>query len=71
MGRTESSAAWLGKNSPAAGSRSEVEDFEEFEDFELEELAAAYGARLPGSLSFDGEDDTRGDRATISAVSKL
>ena len=45
MGRTESSATWIGQNVPAAGSRFE------FEDFELEDLAQAYGAHPPTFMS--------------------
>ena len=58
MGRTESSATWIGQNVPTAGSRFE------FQDFELEDLAQAYGARpatfIPSSISYSSvERDAR------------
>ena len=45
MGRTESSATWLGQNVPPTGSRSESQDFE------LEDLTRAYGAHPPTFIS--------------------
>jgi len=45
MGRTESSAARIGQNVPAAGSRFELQDFK------LEDLAQAFGARPATFLS--------------------
>ena len=58
MGRTESSATWIGQNVPTAGSRRESQDFE------LEELARVFGARpatfIPSSISLSTvEHDAR------------